>query len=282
MARSSLKILVVELNQVFDSISAAAAAVGADASNVSKAVKGQRRSAGGYHFENVTNDYSELAIKEAVKANISNRRKRAAEKKVAREKKQYHNKLVNQVHDALIDINQRYKNALEAGTTESDPILKKLISHMDYFGTTKHGLYRVSKSHLTQFSNTELSNLLENINAANKDYANSKSTPRNAASLALQFGISVEQFSNYSFLLPAMMDLFKIAKNAELEQYADIRNEIYAAMQGDIDPDELGEFVNLLGEIYSGNDLESLNTLLDQWYELHPDYEPNTDWEHIE
>lgn len=255
------KIAVLELRQVFDSLAAAARAVGVDASNARKVLRGERQSAGGYHFAKV---YVGSGIDTAInKVNHQTRRKA---KRIILDR--HHRNLVDAVHDRLVDVNKRARNARKEGLLESDKTLQKMLSHTDFYGGNKTGGYQTSKTHLRQFSSDELKNLLEMLGKEQREYADNiyNSKTRNLASYAAQFGISEQDAKKYYHIFPAIFELFKTAKQQELFMYEMvITSEIYDAMQGDADPDDLLDYVLDLTNVYRGNRVEDLNSILNKW-----------------
>ena len=257
------KIVILELNQVFDSLTAAARAVGVDVSNARKAVKGLRQSAGGYHFAEVSGQ-----------ADIARARENVVKQKTKRTKKRIVDKakrsLIDAVHDRLVDVNKRARNAKKADLLDKDPVLQKMLSHTDFFGGNKTGGYKTSKTHLRQFSTNELQNLLDMLAADQHGYYdevyNNKSKNRNLASYAAQFGISIPEAKKYWYVFPAIFELFRVAKQSEMTSSdPTIVAEIYDAMQGDADPEDLLDYVLDLTNYYKGNTSEDLDAILDKW-----------------
>lgn len=255
------KIAVLELNQIFDSIAAAARAVGVDASNARKVLRGKRQSAGGYHFAEVS---GQAGIDTAA-ANVQQRARHKAKRRIL---DKHHRNLVDAVHDRLVDVNKRARNARKEGLLESDKTLQKMLSHTDFYGGNKTGGYQTSKTHLRQFDAAELKNLLEMLGKEQREYAENvyNSKTRNLASYAAQFGISEQDAKKYYHIFPAIFELFKAAKQQELYNYETIvTSEIYDAMQGDADPDDLLDYVLDLTNVYKGNTTDDLESILDKW-----------------
>ena len=260
------KIFIVETNQVFDSIAAAARSVGVDASNAAKVVKGKRLSAGGYHFvgfEQRADLEHSLARAQEVK------REKEKTKILKKAERNQRANLINSVHDLLVDVNKRVRNAKKEKLYDMDPVLQKMASYTDYFGSNKTGGYDTSISHLRTFSNEELQNLVEMIERDRSEYAKDvydrKSRHRNIASYAAQFGISVADAKKYFNLYPVLFELFAVAKQGTEYNYNEIEGEIYDAMQGGATEDELLDFILDLKSTYQGNTVEDLDTILTKW-----------------
>lgn len=282
MAKVSRKIAVLETNQVFDSISAAARSVGVDPSNARKVITGKRSSAGGYHFAQVTSKAKIEEAREAVVKNILGKQKRRAVSKVKQ-------RLVNAVHDIFVDVNKRARNAAAEGILENDPVLQKMLSHSDYFGQNKTGGYLTSKTHLRQFSESELKNVIEMISKERQEYIDIYygSKNRNIASYARQFGISNKQMEKYWYVLPTLYEMFALAKQKSELEYRDIKDEISDIMQaeeglpeeGEESSEDLLDYLLDLKNFYQGNTKEDLDTLLARWSTTKKEWQSK--WEEV-
>lgn len=275
MARSKpYKIFVVETNRMYDSIAEAARALGVDPSNARKAALGKRPSVGGYHLAAVTNAVEITAARERVEALPADRER----DKIERARKR---KLVEAVHDIMIDVNKRARNAKREKV--EDPILQRLLEHADYYGSNKTGGYQTSRQHLRQLSAEELENFVELTEKTKREYAdylyNPESASRNLASIATQFGTNEEQMKKYWHIIPAIFEMFRQANVAEWK-YSDIAAEIYDAVQSDADPDDLRDYVIDLTNYYRGNRKEDLDAILDKWSTTRSTW--SADWEEVE
>lgn len=261
------KIIILETNQVFDSISAAAKAVGVDPSNARKVVIGKRASAAGYHFAAVNNQAAIDRARENVAKNILAKQKKRAVSKVKQ-------RLVNAVHDIFVDVNKRARNAAREDLLNKDPILQKMLEHRDYWGSNKTGGYLTDKTHLRKFSETELKNIIEMISREKQEYIDVyySSKNRNIASYARQFGLTNKQMEKYWYVLPTLYEMFELAKQKSELEYRDIKDEISDIMQAgeglpeDLDEDaetaDLLDYIIDLKNFYQGNTKEALEDLL--------------------
>lgn len=264
--KKKLRIMVLETGEVYDSIAAAARAVGVDKANAGNVVRGKRASAGGYHFArfetNADLERSKSRYQEQLREKQKQKVLTAAERKNRRT-------LVDSVHDLLVDVNKRARNAKKEGVYNTDPILQRMMSHADFFGMNKTGGYLTSKTHLREFSNEELQNLASMIERDKGEYAKNiydrMSRHRNIATYAAQFGISIEQAKKYFNLYPVLFELFSVAKQNTEYNYNDITGELYDAMQGEADPDELLDFILDLKNFYVGNTSEDLDAIMEKW-----------------
>lgn len=260
MAKDTKRIIVLETGETYDSLAAAARAVGVNPSNARKALYGLRMTAGGYHFaraDEIVETKQRIADKERSKV----RRRNIDLQKRA---------LVDVVHDMLVDVNKRARNARKAGLYGVDDVLQRMMSHTDFYGANKTGGYLTSKQHLRQYTSDELRTLIDIISAEKEGYYNNvylnRSKNRNLASYALQFGISNNQMTKYWHLLPAIFELFRVAKQKGELQYKEsgVVDEILDAMQGDADPEDLLAYVKDLTNFYNGNTKSDLDAILDK------------------
>lgn len=281
MAKSPIKtgIYIVETGKMYETIAAAARAVGVDASNVRKVVRGigKRSSVGGYHFAEVSNPAQIQAARERVAAQPVDKARARAERAQKR-------KLVDAVHDIMVDINKRARNAKKENMLETDPILQRLMQHADYYGYNKTGGYQTSKQHLREFTAEQLQNLVDLVEKTKKDYAdylyNPEGTKRNLASIAAQFKIPQEDMKKYWHVIPAIFELFRQANTAQWD-YKNIakglKADITEAMQGGADPKDLRDFVLDLTNYYKGNTAADLDDILDKWSTTRESWVP--EWE---
>ena len=273
-----MKIYVLETNQVFDSIAAAARSVGVDASNARKVIKGKRASAGGYHFAAMEQNANPELFRERIHEAV---RERSKEKVLTKAERNQRKNLINEVHDLLVDVNQRTRNAKKEGLYNTDPVLQKMTSYADFVGMNKTGGYDTSFKNLRTFSNEELQNIAAMIERDKGEYAKNiydrMSRHRNIASYAAQFGISNAEATKYFNLYPVLFELFATAKQNTEYNYNDITGELYDAMQGGAEADELLDFIMDLKTVYQGNTVNDLDAILDKWSTQRDKWQEN--WE---
>lgn len=281
MAKKQLKtaIYIVETGQMYETIAAAARAVGVDAANVRKVVRGigKRSSVGGFHFAEVSSPAQIQAARERVAAQPVDKARARAERAQKR-------KLVEAVHDIMVDINKRARNAKKENMLATDPILQRLLQHASFYGYNKTGGYQTSRQHLREFSAEQLQNLVDLVEKTKKDYAeylyNPEGTKRNLASIAEQFAIPQEDMKKYWHVIPAIFELFRQANTAQWD-YKNIakglKADITEAMQGGADPRDLRDFVLDLTNYYKGNTATDLDDILDKWSTTRESWVP--EWE---
>lgn len=271
------KIIVLETGNIYDSIAAAARAVGVDKANAGNVVRGKRASAGGYHFARFEQNSDIERARTRVQEEL---REKERQKVLTKAERKSRASLIDSVHDLLVDTNRRAKNARKEGIYNTDPVLQRMMSHTDYFGANKTGGYLTSKQHLRSFSNEELQNLASMIENEKGEYAKNvydrMSRHRNIATYALQFGITVNEAEKYFKLYPVLFELFNISKQNTEYRSSDptIVSEIYESMQSGEDPDELLDFILDLKNFYTGSTTEDLDAIIsshakqrDEWNE---------------
>jgi len=270
------KIFVLETNKVFDSVAAAARSVGVDASNAAKVIKGKRASAGGYHFVGFEQRADLERSLEGYKELIRTREKTKVLTKAERNQR---NNLIDNVHDLLVDVNKRMRNAKKEGLYDTDPVLQKMTSYTDYYGMNKTGGYDTTKANLRTFTNQELQNLADMIERDKGQYAQDvydrMSRHRNIATYAAQFGITVPEAKKYFNLYPVLFELFAAAKQGTEYNYNEIEGELYDAMQGDATEDQLLDFILDLKSTYQGNTQQSLDDILQKWSKQRKQWQAN-------
>ena len=270
------KIFVLETNKVFDSVAAAARSVGVDASNAAKVIKGKRGSAGGYHFIGFEQRSDLEHSLEGYKEYIRTREKTKVLTKAERNQRR---NLIDNVHDLLVDVNKRMRNAKKEGLFDTDPVLQKMTSYTDYYGMNKTGGYDTTKANLRTFTNQELQNLADMIERDKGQYAQDvydrMSRHRNIATYAAQFGITVPEAKKYFNLYPVLFELFAAAKQGTEYNYNEIEGELYDAMQGDATEDQLLDFILDLKSTYQGNTQQSLDDILQKWSKQRKQWQAN-------
>ena len=262
---SELKRSVAAVNtkgkkQVFGTIAEAAKKLKLDASNISKVLRGKRSTVGGFSFQ-WTEELPTTKIGREMRKFVKERN--------------YHKELLQQVHDKLKDINQRYRNAKKEKVLDRDPVLQQLMTHADYFGQTKTGLYNISAKNLNTFTVEELSNLLRTIRSEERSYINiaeKKRKPLSAAQAAAIFGTSEEVVKQYEDLLPAIFDLMHLAREDENLKYSDTQDVIFEWLQEGKDREDFEGYLDSLYEAYSGNDFEAYSLLLEMMQSVDPEY----------
>lgn len=245
-----IKAMLDGKSTIYGSIAEAARALSIDASNIGKVLRGKRPTAGGFKFAYTLETPTTRAGKAARKSRIE---------------RAEHREAVNTVHDRLKEINQRYRNALKEKVYDDDPVLKKLMSHTDYFGATKTGGYNISASNLNKFTTSELQNLLKVLGAEEKKYvkiAETKKKGHGRAELAAILGISEKQVSEYDDLIPAAFEIMRLSSEDAFFRYSETRDALFESFQAGLDHEQIEGYIDSIYEAYLGNDIAALENIL--------------------
>lgn len=233
------------------SVQEAAKALGVDPSNLRKVLKGERKSAGGWVFSWV----EELPTT-----------KYGREMRKSVKERNYHKELVEQVQTELRAINKRYREARKEKVLDRDPVLKLLMSHTDYFGATKTGLYDFSTKNLNKFTSEELSNLLRVLSSEKRKYiaiAEKKRKNLTPEQIAAIFGTSEKVAKEYEDLIPAIFDLMHLVTEDKNFRYSDIKDTVFEWIQEDKGREQFEEYLAQLYDAYSGNEIEDFVNILE-------------------
>lgn len=255
---------------IYSTIAEASRALGVDASNIRKVLKGQRKTAGKIPFEWSDKAPTTPEGKAAVKA---------AKRRDAR------SNLIDAVHDRLKDINERYFDAIreerraykqqtgktlshaeaQARVFESDPVLQKMVSHRNYFGSGKMGGYKIGERELRRYSDDELKNLISMLKVEEAQYTKiAEEAPKvsNAAQLALLFNTGKKQINKYKSVLPILFNLVHLAKMDSFFRYSEVQENLYYLIEKNATPEDVEKFVDMLYAAYEGNDESERDRIL--------------------
>ena len=102
------KIIVLETGQIYDSIAAAARAVGVDKANAGNVVRGKRAIAACYHFARFEQNADIERARTRVQEELREKERQKVQTKAERKSRAA---LIDNVHDLLVDTNRRARNA---------------------------------------------------------------------------------------------------------------------------------------------------------------------------
>lgn len=230
-------IYVPETGETYRNISEASKALGVDASNISKVIKGSRRTAGGYHFEKTTEeDNKRRKILKQVREEI-----RKANNIIKKARKDQRENFVDEVAD-LDDFGG------------------------DVIGSTQDNLIDDSSETLEDMESDELEQLdkklKENIEAAEKGLEKANDRLQEYADL---FGISSPEMAKYEPLIPDInrtLDRARDKNGLGSDVYEFIRDQI----QNNVDPDELRDLLDKINNYLDNPERgKSLYDILDAW-----------------
>lgn len=173
-----MPILIPETGNLFPTIAEAARSVGVDPSNAGKALRGQRKSAGGYTFQTVSAAPSQSALRKMAKATAAAlspaqqqrraaQRKRSQQRVAARQRSAQparrtaeQRERIQKAHAALVEANDMIREARRGAknTKRAGADMEALAEQM---GASKRGLFRTDTKSIEQYA--DLDQLLQRI-----------------------------------------------------------------------------------------------------------------------
>lgn len=227
--------------KIFSSAAEAARALGLDPSNISKVLRGLRKSVGDWTFEHT----DERPTTKKGREKIKKKKEDEARKR-----------LLDRVHDRLKELNQRYRNAKKEDLYDDDPVLQNMMSHADHYGSTKTGGYDISKKNLNRHSDDELRNLLSLLAHEERKYSryydNGRPVREDPLSyVATIFGLSSrKEAEKYADIIPEIFDLLHLAKIDEFFRYNDVKTALFDAMQAGEDEEKIDEYLSEIHKLF--------------------------------
>ena len=230
-------VYVPETGQTYRNTAEAARALGVDASNISKVLKGKRKTAGGYHFEKTTEaDAKRRKFLQDVKNSI-----KEANDIIKKARKDQRENFVDEVAD-LDDFGG------------------------DVIGSTQDNLIDDSSETLDDMDADELEQLekklREKIDAAEKGLDKANDRLQEYADL---FGISSPEMAKYEPLIPDInrtLDRARDKNGLGSDVYEFIRDQI----QNNVDPDALRDLLDKINNYLDNPERgKSLYDVLDAW-----------------
>ena len=197
-----MAILIADTGNIYPSISAAAKAVGVDPSNARKAVRGQRKSAGGYTFVEVAaaplqKEITKLAKKVAESLTPKQQQRRAQQRQrsmqrvqerrrseqPARRRTAAERERIQQIHAALVEANDMIRRAKRG---ETGAITRKDLEALaEQVGASKQGMFKTATKDIEQYQ--EIEQILARIQAIKEQDAARRE--QQAVSYAQQYSL---------------------------------------------------------------------------------------------
>lgn len=234
------RIYIPEIDQVFDSISAASQALGVDAANVSKVLSGSRKTAGGFHFVDASRRKSTGRV-----PSISTLRKESRSllpPDPLQEKRDELRKLI----DAA---NKQARRLRKSGFASFSSAIDDILALGDDLGRTKSGYLKGSEGHLRLLNEAEINKYIQAIQERKKRRSYTVGgAMAEAERLAANFGTTSSRIAEMSDALPV---LFSVLHNVYRDQTSDqILSEIDEFDDPDASPEDLIDKLGSLGEFY--------------------------------
>lgn len=215
---------IVETGETFSSIAEAARVYGIDASNIAKVLRGQRKTAGGYHFEKAEKKYD---VPQDPRETL---------RKQIREKIRKANKIIKRARE------QKREGFLE-NVSELDDFGRDVV------GATGDNYIDETSDILDDMDEDELKTLDEKldkmIESAEEDMKKSEDRLQEYADL---FGISSAEMEKYEGMIPDINRTIERAKAFGIG--SDVFEQIKELMQDEISPDSLKSFIDKINEFF--------------------------------
>lgn len=256
MARNKAQIYVPQTGTIYPSIAAASAALGVDASNIGKAVRGARKSAGGYNFIAVTADIAPSTLKQintAVEQSLTprqrseqaKRRKRGYSRLSPEEKaaSKARAKAARALQGVLSEANKILDEYRRQGLSNLSTIIPELEKLQDIIGRNKRGYFNASAKNLAQFSQKEVNALIAAVQAQTnrRGFKDLEDAKKRKQSIAYQLGLgSAAELDKYADALPALWNILDLARRTQGTGYdQSLYKAVSQVMQAGLDPETL-------------------------------------------
>ena len=267
------RVYVPELDKIFKSTQEAARALGVDAGNISKVIKGKRRSAGGYHF---------------IGAEAAPGQKRPTREALRKAGK------VFLPPDPLEGLREKLSNLIKSANKQTRKLKKEgllgfsgaaadIQSLGSVLGKTKGGYISASDKKLKSFSEAELNKYIRMIEQRKKRKSYTKlGAYSEVQRLADTFGTTPSRLKEFADILPLVFAaLDNTKKTANSDAIREAVEDVMADPEGT--PEDLTRVLASMSDTYDMT--EALNDLLhteahllDQYAPLRPDLEELLQW----
>lgn len=281
-----MAILIADTGNIYPSIAAAAKAVGVDPSNARKAVRGQRKSAGGYTFVEVAaaplqKEITKLAKKVAESLTPKQQQRRAQQRQrsmqrvqdrrrseqPARRRTAAERERIQQIHAALVEANDMIRRAKRGGTGAITR--KDLEALAEQVGASKQGMFKTRTKDIQQYQ--EIEQIIARIQAIKEQDAARRE--QQAVSYAQQY--SLKTTADAKRKQNALDDLSRVygrLREASSRASGDLRYvQIYEDMINDVkelEPEQIKLLVDKLNEFLDNTKEQTqaaLDKIIEQW-----------------
>lgn len=257
MAKQS--IYVPQTGTIYPTAAAAAAALGVDASNIGKVLRGQRTSAGGYNFVKVDpnikqgklqniNEVIDTSLTEQQRRRQAKRRQRSRQRvqeTATRSERIAHNKAARELKQTLVEANKLLKEYDKRGLSGISGVVPELERLKDIIGTNKRGGFNADLKNLKSFTEHEIESLQDAITRQmnRKDFRDLEAQESRKQAIAYQLGLEIEELEKYTKLLPTLWHVLDLASKIQGEGSDPVYQVIMDAMQAGVDADTLQEIL---------------------------------------
>lgn len=269
MARSRAQIYVPQTGTIYPSIAAASAALGVDASNIGKAVRGSRKSAGGYNFVAVTADIAPdtlRQINQAVEQSLSPRqrseqakRRRKGYSRLSAEERaaaKARAKAARELQGVVRETNKLLEQYRKQGLDAISGVVPELEKLKDIIGRNRKGGFNAGAKNLAQFTEREVRALTEALQRQlnRKGFKDLTAAESKKQAVAYQLGLgSPAELDNYADVLPSLWHVLELARATQAKGYdRSLYNAVSEAMQAGFDPEELKSVLDQMAAEHEG------------------------------
>lgn len=254
-------IFVPQTGTIYPSLSAAASALGVDASNIGKVIRGSRKSAGGYNFVPVDPGIAPATLRditEALDTSLSERQRARQEKSrkagfkrlskeeqaAAKARARATSKAAKELSRSLVEANKLMKEYQKRGLDAISGVIPELEALKSIIGKNKRGGFQASQKELQKFSKEQLEALKRRIDQQlnRKSFKDIESAEKKKAAVAYQLGISSEELDAYSDILPTLWQVLHLAGSMGVG-YDPMYQDVLDAFQASVDPEEMRDIL---------------------------------------
>lgn len=256
------QIFVPQTGTIYPSAAAASSALGVDASNIGKVIRGSRKSAGGYNFVPVDPGIAPATLRditEALDTSLSenqkarqSKRREAGFKRLSKEEQaaakaraRATNRAAKELSRSLVEANKLLKEYQKRGLDAISGVVPELEALKGIIGKNKRGGFQASQKELKKFSQEQLEALKRRIDKQlnRKNFRDLEAQEKKKAAVAFQLGISSEELDAYADMLPTLWNVLQLANQIEGAGSDPVYQEIMDAIQSGADPEQLQEIL---------------------------------------
>lgn len=256
------QVFVPQTGTIYPSAAAAASALGVDASNIGKVIRGSRKSAGGYNFVPVDPGIAPATLRditEALDTSLSekqkarqSKRRQAGFKRLSKEEQaaakaraRATNRAAKELSRSLVEANKLLKEYQKRGLDAISGVVPELEALKGIIGKNKRGGFQASQKELKKFSQEQLEALKRRIEKQlnRKNFRDLEAQEKKKTAVAFQLGVSSEELDAYADILPTLWNVLHLANQIEGAGSDPVYQEIMDAIQSGADPEQLKDIL---------------------------------------
>lgn len=249
------QIYVPQTGIIYPSASAAAQALGVDASNIGKVLRGTRVQAGGYNFVRVDPGVSPSSL-DFIKSAIENeltpakKRRQAQSRKATKAKKAARDKArsaaAKALQGSLTEANKLLTEYKRRGLDATSGIIPEIENLKRLVGTNKKGGFNAGAKNLAKFSQKQIDAIKAALDAQlnRKGFKDLDDAARRKQATAFQLGVSSEELDNYAEVLPSLWQILEMARYTQGKGYdRSLYDAVRGSMQRGTDPEQMKQIL---------------------------------------